>query len=126
VSNFEIIRGEVAIIRKGAGGLSYVSNGTSRGTLVVGASWPEARGIKTSESREVKTAAFDILKRIIVEKSYENGRRRSKQTEGQFTFSSAVRLVFISILASVSLTLVLSDRRRGVTISLIIQNTSRN
>jgi hypothetical protein len=65
VSNFEIIRGEVAIIRKGGGGLSYVSSGTPRGTLVVGASWPEASGIKTSESRQVKTAAFDILKRIM-------------------------------------------------------------
>jgi len=70
VSNFEIMRGEVWIVRGAAGGLSYVSSGAPRGTLVVGASWPEARGIKTSESREVKTAAFDILKRIIVEESY--------------------------------------------------------
>src|SRR5437867_184603 len=68
VSSFEIIRGEVSIFRGGAGGLSYISSGTSRGTLVVGATWPEARGIKSSESRQVKTAAFDILKRIIVKK----------------------------------------------------------
>src|SRR5437016_5543814 len=86
VSNFEIIRGEVAIIRKGAGGLSYVSSGTPRGTRVVGASWPEARGIKTSESRQVKTAAFDILKRIIVNKSSRNRRRWSKQMTSRFAF----------------------------------------
>jgi hypothetical protein len=67
--NCEIIRGEVSIFRGGAGGLSYVSSGSFRGTLVVGASWPEARETKTSESRQEKMLAFDILKRIIV-KSY--------------------------------------------------------
>jgi len=36
----------------------------------VGASWPDASETRTSESRQVKTAAFDILKRIIVKKSY--------------------------------------------------------
>jgi hypothetical protein len=82
VSNFEIIRGEVAIIRKGAGGLSYVSNGTPRGTLVVGASWPEARGIKTSESRQVKAATFDILKRIIVKESYAKQTTAVKANKG--------------------------------------------
>ena len=69
-ANCEIIRGEISIFRGGAGGLSYSSSGTFRGTLVVGASWPEARGIENSESRQVKTPAFDILKRIIVTKTY--------------------------------------------------------
>jgi hypothetical protein len=78
-ANCEIIRGEVSILKGGTGGLSYISNGTFRGTLVVGASCPEARGIKTSESRDVKTAAFDILRRIIVENVTRDRRRRSKQ-----------------------------------------------
>ncbi len=49
--------------------MSYVSSGTPLGTLCVGANWPEASGTKTSESRQEKMLAFDILKRIIV-KSY--------------------------------------------------------
>src|SRR5438034_10144855 len=36
--NCEIIRGEVSIFRGGAGGLSYFSSGSFRGTLRVGAS----------------------------------------------------------------------------------------
>src|SRR5205809_874019 len=36
--NCEIIRGEVSIFRGGAGGLSYLSSGSFRGTLCVGAS----------------------------------------------------------------------------------------
>src|SRR5215467_4400270 len=37
-SNCEIIRGEGSIFRGGAGGLSYVSSGSFRGTLCAGAS----------------------------------------------------------------------------------------
>src|SRR6266404_434575 len=67
--NCEIIRGEVSIFRGGAGGLSYLSSGSFRGTLCVGASWPEAMGTKNSESRQVKTPAFNILERIIIRNS---------------------------------------------------------
>src|SRR5437667_3654501 len=64
--NCEIIGGEVSIFRGGAGGLSYVSSGTFRGTLVVGASWPEAMETKNNESRQVITLPVNILKRIII------------------------------------------------------------
>jgi hypothetical protein len=63
--NREIIRGEVSIFRGGAGGLSYFSSGSFRSTFV-GASWPEAMETKNSESRQVKTLAFNILEGIII------------------------------------------------------------
>src|SRR4030095_11030225 len=86
VANCEIIRGEVSITRGAAGGLSYVSIGTSRGTLCVGASWPEASGTKNSDSRPVKTLALNIVKNIMTSNSpcvngsrYRNRGRRSRQ-----------------------------------------------
>jgi hypothetical protein len=39
---FEIMRGEVSILRGGDGGLSYFSSGSPRGALRVGANWAEA------------------------------------------------------------------------------------
>jgi hypothetical protein len=68
-ANCEIIRGEVSIFRGEAGGLSYVSCGSLRFTLVVGASCPEAMGINKSESRYVKRLTFSIRKRIIIRSS---------------------------------------------------------
>src|SRR6266850_2705224 len=79
-ANCEIIRGEVSMMRGGAGGLSYVSSGTSRGTLCVGASWPEARGSKNSDSRQVERVAFNILKWIIIRNSLRDASRLQKQT----------------------------------------------
>src|SRR5438067_10817164 len=64
--NCEIIRGEVSVFRGGAGGLSYFSRGSFRGTLVVGANWPEALASAMSETRQVKKVAFNGLKQIII------------------------------------------------------------
>src|SRR4030095_9269418 len=80
VANCEIIRGEVSITRGAAGGLSYVSSGTSRGTLCVGASWPEARGTKNSDSRHVERTGFKILKLIIIRNSLRHASCLQKET----------------------------------------------
>src|SRR4030095_13806690 len=80
VANCEIIRGEVSITRGAAGGLSYVSSGTSRGTLCVGASWPEARESKNSDSRQVESVAFNGLKWMIIRNSLRDTSRLQKQT----------------------------------------------
>jgi hypothetical protein len=56
-------------LRGGAGGLSYFSSGSVRDGLAVGASWPEAMQTKNSESRQVKTLAFNILEWIIIRNS---------------------------------------------------------
>src|SRR5439155_3519245 len=66
--NCEIIRGEVSIRKMYAGGMLYFSSGSVRSGLR-GAVWPEATGTKNSESRQVKTLAINILKRIIIRNS---------------------------------------------------------
>jgi hypothetical protein len=87
-ANCETIPGDVSIFRGAAGGLSYFSSGSLRVTLEMGASWPEARGTKTSESRQAKRQTFEIRRMIIVRSCYlfnpdlpENGHPRQGKTE---------------------------------------------
>src|SRR5207302_8455266 len=60
--NCEIIRGEVSIFRGGAGGLSYFSSGSFRGSLYVGASWAEALASPDNKTKQIKKRVFDIIK----------------------------------------------------------------
>src|SRR5215472_9674635 len=55
----EIIRGEVSIFRGGAGGLSYFSSGSFRGTLCVGASWAETVASEAIEARQMNRAVAE-------------------------------------------------------------------
>ena len=95
----EIIRGEVSIRKRYAGGMLYFSSG-SVGSGLCGAVWPEAMDTKNSESRQVKTLAINILKRIIVRNSLcersrirASGRRPSRQKKelATQTFRGVVR-----------------------------------
>lgn len=63
----EIIRGDVSILRGGAGGLSYVSSGSSRGAGRVGTTWPEALAKAASETRQIKGIAVEIVEDLIIE-----------------------------------------------------------
>src|SRR5229473_2997854 len=76
--NCEIIRGEVSIFRGGAGGLSYFSSGSFRGTLRVGANWPGAVARPDSKSKQIKKRVFDIIKHLQLKKSD----RISERTRG--------------------------------------------
>src|SRR5262249_24679904 len=86
--NCEIIPGEVSIFRGAAGGLSYVSRGSFRVTLVMGASWADKKGTNSSESKPVKMLVVDILSLIIVRScyltvlDYENRSPPSRQKRG--------------------------------------------
>ncbi len=75
-ANREIIRGEVSMMRGAAGGLSYTSSGTLRGTLSVGANWLEARGTNNSDSRQAERAVF---KWIIIRNSLDKRFRDYKK-----------------------------------------------
>jgi hypothetical protein len=66
VAKREIIRGDVSILRGGAGGLSYFSSGSLRDIGEVGGSCPEARSTATSESRQARDAAFKVRKKMII------------------------------------------------------------
>jgi len=61
----EIIRGEVSIFRGGAGGLSYFSSGSFRGTLCVGATWPEAVASGISELRQINRLTVETAEDLI-------------------------------------------------------------
>src|SRR5205807_2861119 len=63
------IRGEVSIFRGGAGGLSYFSSGSFRGTLYVGASWAEALASPDNKTRQMKKLVFDIIKHLKLKKA---------------------------------------------------------
>jgi hypothetical protein len=68
--NCEIIRGEVSIFRGGAGGLSYFSSGSFRGTLCVGVnSCPDAVASATGKIRKVKMLVFDGVTQLKVDKA---------------------------------------------------------
>src|SRR5437868_12489820 len=67
--NCEIIRGEVSIFRGGAGGLSYFSSGSFRGTLYVGASWTEALTSTDNKTKQIKKLVFDIIKYLKLKKA---------------------------------------------------------
>src|ERR1700730_14314768 len=67
--NCEIIRGEVSIFRGEAGGLSYFSSGSFRGTLRVGANWPGAVASPDSKTKQIKKRVFDIIKHLKLKKS---------------------------------------------------------
>src|SRR5205807_5849248 len=72
--NCEIIRGEVSIFRGGAGGLSYFSSGSFRGTLRVGANWPGAVASPDSKSKQIKKRVLDTIKHLNSKKAtvYQN------------------------------------------------------
>jgi len=64
------MRGEVSIFRGGAGGLSYFSSGSFRGTLCVGvSSCPEAPTSAISEIRKVKMLVFEAVKQLEANKA---------------------------------------------------------
>src|SRR5437667_12072888 len=76
--NCEIIRGEVSIFRGGAGGLSYFSSGSFRGTLRVGANWPGAVASPDSKSKQIKKRVLDTIKHL----NSKKGDRISEHTRG--------------------------------------------
>ena len=53
----ETIRGEVSIFRGGAGGLSYVSNGSFKGAIRTGASWADLSAVASAEAEALARAA---------------------------------------------------------------------
>src|SRR6266849_4920903 len=63
----EIIRDEVSIFRGCAGGLSYISSGSSRGAGRVGASWGEALVNAASESRQINGIVVGTVVDLIIE-----------------------------------------------------------
>src|SRR5438552_3385468 len=57
-----------------AGGLSYFSSGSFRGTLYVGASWAEALASPDNKTRQIKKRVLDIIKHLQLKKAtvYQN------------------------------------------------------
>jgi hypothetical protein len=54
-----------------AGGLSYFSSGSVRGSLRVGV-WPHAMARTDSKTRQVKKLVFDILKHLQLKRTVAN------------------------------------------------------
>src|SRR5438105_12730461 len=52
-----------------AGGLSYFSSGSFRGTLYVGASWAEALASPDNKTKQIKKRVFDIIKHLKLKKA---------------------------------------------------------
>jgi hypothetical protein len=65
--NCEIIRGEVSIFLGGAGGLSYFSSGSLRGTLFVGAGWAEEVQTVRTEIRQMNKAVAEAIGDLIAD-----------------------------------------------------------
>jgi hypothetical protein len=63
--NGEIIRGEVSIVRGGAGGLLYFSSGSVKGGLRMGAICPEAVASQASEARQIKRLVAEAVDDLI-------------------------------------------------------------
>ena len=61
----ETIRGEVSILRGGAGGLSYFSSGSFKGAIRTGASWAEALARAASKNRQINKLMLEMVEDLM-------------------------------------------------------------